>query len=163
MRGFAPSLSARRLAAPSDKTLRRARLAATAVGGFLVPWSAVLANTLPARTQVRRWNLAWAGLDAGEAVAALATSALLARGDRRAAVPAAAFGALVLADAWFDVTTSAPGRESAIAIAEAVAVEVPLAAGAFWLAATLALPGRQPQRRESSTDAWDGREENVAA
>jgi hypothetical protein len=147
MRGLAPSLSALRPAALSDKTLRRARLAATAVGGFLVPWSAVLAKTLPSSTHVRRWSMAWAGLDATEAVAALATSALLARGDRRAAVPAAAFGALVLADAWFDVTTSAPGQESAIAIAEAVVVEVPLAAAAFWLAASLAaggLPGDNP-------------------
>jgi hypothetical protein len=138
MRGSAPSLSALRPAAPSAKLLRRARLGATAVGGFLVPWSAVLAKTLPNTTQVRRWSTAWAGLDASEAVAALATSALLARGDRRAAVPAAAFGALVLADAWFDVTTSARGRESAIAIAEAAVVEVPLAAAAFWLAAKLA-------------------------
>src|SRR5260370_36985743 len=100
MRGFAPSLSARRLAAPSDKTLRRARLAATAVGGFLVPWSAGLANTLPARTQVRRWNLAWAGLDAGEAVAALATSAPLARGHPRAAGPPAALGPAVAGARW---------------------------------------------------------------
>ncbi len=137
MRGPAPSLSSLRPAAPSAKLLRRARLGATAVGGFLVPWSAVLAKTLPNTTQVRRWSTAWAGLDASEAVAALTTSALLARGDRRAAVPAAAFGALVLADAWFDVTTSAPGRESAIAIAEAAVVEVPLAAAAFWLAAKL--------------------------
>jgi hypothetical protein len=44
----------------------------------------------------------------------------------------------VLADAWFDVTTSAPGRDSAIAIAEAAVVEVPLAVTAFWLAAKLA-------------------------
>jgi 2-keto-4-pentenoate hydratase len=36
------------------------------------------------------------------------------------------------------VTTSARGRESAIAIAEAAVVEVPLAAAAFWLAAKLA-------------------------
>jgi hypothetical protein len=83
MRGSAPSLSALRPAAPSAKLLRRARLGATAVGGFLVPWSAVLAKTLPNTTQVRRWSTAWAGLDASEAVAALATSALLARGGGR--------------------------------------------------------------------------------
>jgi hypothetical protein len=128
MRGFALS----------DKTLRRARFAATAVGGFLVPWSAVLAKTLPESAHVRRWSVAWAGLDGAEAVAALAVAGLLARRDRRAAIPAAAFGALVLADAWFDVTTSAPGRESFIAIAEAAGVEIPLAVAAFWLAASLA-------------------------
>jgi hypothetical protein len=148
MRRFTP-------AAPSDRLLRRARLAATAVGGFLVPWSAVLAKTLPAAHQSRRWNVAWAGLDAAEALAALTTSALLARGDRRAAVPAAAFGALVLADAWFDVVTAAPGREHAIAVAEAAAVEIPIAAAAFWLAATIS---QAPAAGQSARYDRDDRE-----
>jgi hypothetical protein len=46
-------------------------------------------------------------------------------------------GALLLADAWFDVCTSAPGLDHAVAAAEAIFVELPLAAAAFWLAATL--------------------------
>jgi len=129
----------------------------------------VLATTLPDETRVRRWSLAWAGLDAGEGVAALATAALLARGDRRAAVPAAACGALLLADAWFDVTTSKPGLEHTVAVAQAATMEVPVALAAFWLAARLAAsrdeepaPGVDGDRRNGNHAAgrgqaqWDG-------
>jgi len=116
---------------------RRARLVALAVGGFLLPWCVLLGVTLPATTRVQHWALAWVGLDAAEGVAALATAVLLARADVRAALTAVAGGALLLADAWFDVCTSAPGLDHALAAAEAIFVELPLAAAAFWLAATL--------------------------
>jgi hypothetical protein len=117
--------------------LRRARLVALAVGGFLLPWCALLGVTLPATTRVQHWALAWVGLDAAEGVAALATAVLLARADVRAALTAVTGGALLLADAWFDVCTSAPGLDHAVAATEAIFVELPLAAAAFWLAATL--------------------------
>ena len=117
--------------------LRRARLVALAVGGFLLPWSAVLAVTLPATAQAQHWALAWAGLDVAEAAAALATAVLLTRGDRRASLPAAAAGTLLLIDAWFDVCTSAPGAGQAMALAEAGCAELPLAAAAWWVAIVL--------------------------
>jgi hypothetical protein len=117
--------------------LRRARLVALTVGGFLLPWCALLGVTLPATTRVPHWALAWVGLDAAEGVAALATAALLARADVRAALTATAGGTLLLADAWFDVCTSAPGLDHAVAAAEAIFVELPLAGAAFWLAVTL--------------------------
>jgi hypothetical protein len=118
-------------------TRRRARLVALAVGGFLLPWIAVLASTLPATAQAQHWALAWTGLDGAEAVAALATAALIARGDRRASLPAAAGGTLLLIDAWFDVCTSAPGTAHAMALAEAALAEIPLAVAAWWLAIAL--------------------------
>jgi hypothetical protein len=124
-------------AGPSPRLLRRARLAALAVGGFLVPWCVVLAATLPRTAQAHHWSLAWTGLDGAEAVAALATAALLARNDSRACLTAAAGGALLLTDAWFDACTSAPGLEHTMAVTEAVLVELPLAAAAGWLAARL--------------------------
>ena len=99
----------RRHGGPSPRLLRRARLAALAVGGFLVPWCVVLSATLPRTAQAHHWSLAWTGLDGAEAIAALATAALLARDDSRACLTAAAGGALLLTDAWFDVCTSAPG------------------------------------------------------
>ena len=117
--------------------LRRARLVALAVGGFLLPWSAVLAVTLPATAQAQHWALAWTGLDVAEAAAALATAVLLARGDRRASLPAAAAGTLLLVDAWFDVCTSAPGAGHAMALAEAGCAELPLAVAAWWVAIVL--------------------------
>ena len=126
-----------------SRLLRRARLVALAVGGFLLPWCVLLSMVLPATAQAQHWSLAWTGLDAAEALAALATAVLLAHGDRRAALTAAAAAALLLTDAWFDVCTSAPGLDHALALAEAAFVEVPLAGAACWLALRLIGPTRQ--------------------
>jgi hypothetical protein len=117
--------------------VRRARLVALGVGGFLLPWSVLLLVTLPATAHAGHWALAWAGLDGAEGAAALATAVLLARGDRRASLTAVAGGTLLVLDAWFDVCTSAPGAAQALAVAEAVLVELPLAAAAIWLALRL--------------------------
>ncbi len=81
-----------------------------------MPWCVVLSATLPRTAQAQHWSLAWTGLDAAEAVAALATAALLARDDSRASLTAAAGGALLMVDAWFDVCTSAPGAEHLLAV-----------------------------------------------
>jgi hypothetical protein len=124
-------------AGDSSVMLRRARLVALGVGGFLLPWCVVLGVTLPATAQAQNWPAAWVGLDAGEAIAALATALLLARADARAALTAAAGGALLLTDAWFDVCTSGPGLDHAVALAEAAFVELPQAGAAFWLAVKL--------------------------
>jgi hypothetical protein len=136
-----PSESSRAASRPEVQAqpvlLRRARLVALAVGGFLLPWSALLAVTLPATAQAQHWALAWAGLDAAEAAAALVTAVLLSRGDRRASLPAAAAGTLLLVDAWFDVCTSAPGAGHAMALAEAGCAELPLAVAAWWVAIAL--------------------------
>src|SRR5690349_17323670 len=101
---------------------------------FLLPWCAELGATLPASAHVPNWSLAWVGLDLAEAVAALLTATLLTRGSPRAAIPASAGAALLLADAWFDLCTSSPGLDRLLAVAEAVLVELPLAAAAVWLA-----------------------------
>ncbi|HEX4291612.1 MAG TPA: hypothetical protein VH021_21990 [Trebonia sp.] len=122
--------------------LRRARLVALAAGGFLLPLCAVLAVTLPATAQAQHWAMAWTGLDAAEAAAALTTAVLLGRGDSRASLPAAAAGTLLLVDAWFDVCTAAPGAGHAMALAEAGCVEIPLAAAAWWLAIVLTAEAR---------------------
>jgi hypothetical protein len=126
-----------------SRLLRRARLVALAVGGFLLPWCVLLSMVLPATAQAQHWSLAWTGLDAAEALAALATAVLLAHGDRRAALTAAAGAALLLTDAWFDVCTSGPGLDHALAVAEAACAEVPLAGAACWLALRLIAPTRQ--------------------
>ena len=107
------------------------------MGCFLLPWCVLLFLTLPATTHAEHWSLAWTGLDGAEAVAALATAALLTRSDPRAGLTAAAGGAFLVTDAWFDVCTSAPGLGQCLAVSEAIFVELPLAAAAFWLAAKL--------------------------
>ena len=53
------------------RLLSRARLVALAVGGFLLPWCVLLSMVLPATAQAQHWSLAWTGLDAAEALAAL--------------------------------------------------------------------------------------------
>jgi hypothetical protein len=132
-----PTLRVRPARQPLPSLLRRSRVVALSVGCFLLPWCVLLSATLPVTTEVQNWSLAWTGLDGGEAVAALATAVLLTREDRRAALTAMAGGALLIADAWFDVCTSAPGADHVLAVAEAVFVELPLAGAAFWLAARL--------------------------
>ena len=106
-----------------------------AAGLAMIPWLFVLARQLPASTQAWHWRAAWIGLDGMEAAGLLATGVLLIRGDERYRISAAALSALVLTDAWFDVTTAAPGGAQATAIAMAVFPELPVSA----LCALLAL------------------------
>jgi hypothetical protein len=97
---------------------RRPGLAAVlaCAGVVLVPWSAVLAHTLPSTYAARNWSSAWAGLDLAMAGGALLTARLYRRGDRRTAVVAAATGTAALVDLWFDVLTSSPGPDLAQAL-----------------------------------------------
>jgi hypothetical protein len=132
----------------------RARLVALAVGGFLLPWCVLLGVTLPAAARAQHWSLAWAGLDGAEAAAALVTAVLLARGSARASLTAAAGSALLLVDAWFDVCTSAPGLDHAVAVVEAIFVELPLAGAAIWLAVALTRhPAGPPSRHPAGPPA----------
>ncbi|MFE7857356.1 hypothetical protein [Streptomyces sp. NPDC057403] len=85
-------------------------------GLALLPWLLVLAATLPNAPSVPHWSAAWVGLDALEAVGLTATGALLLRRDPRHPLTAAATAALLIADAWIDIVTSAPGAELAAAI-----------------------------------------------
>ncbi|MFB4311834.1 hypothetical protein [Actinomadura sp. GTD37] len=120
------------------------------VGGAaaLMPWMWVLATTMPSTATVSNWSTAWVGLDAMEAAALLGTGVLLLRRDPRYGLGAAAAGALLAADAWFDVATAAPGAGRASAIMLAAGLELPLAA----LCATLA--ARPFTQRGAVIDDW---------
>jgi hypothetical protein len=93
----------------------------------MVPWLAVLAVTLPSATHVPHWSAAWVGLDGFEALGLAATGWLLRRGDRRRCLPATATAALLLVDAWFDVSTAGSGGSLTEAVAMAVFAEIPMA------------------------------------
>lgn len=131
-----------RLAAPSravpripsravPPTLRRAAtgrwlgrgLIAAGLGMF--PWLVVLAVSLPGSARAAHWAVAWVGLDAMEGAGLLATGWLLTRQDERCSLTAAITATLVLADAWFDVTTAA-GPAAITAVLMAVFVEIPV-------------------------------------
>jgi hypothetical protein len=85
----------------------------------------VLTAELPASTRAAHWPAAWLGLDGMEALGLLVTGLLVVRRDSRSCLTAAATGALLLVDAWFDVTTAAAGADQSAAIAMALAAELP--------------------------------------
>jgi hypothetical protein len=92
-------------------------------------------------SRAQHWPAAWVGLDAMEALGLVATGVLVRRRDARRCLAAAATATLLLADAWFDVTTAASGADHLVALLLAVFAEVSIAA----LCAVLAVrtvPGR---------------------
>ena len=100
----------------------------------LLPWAFWLSTALPSRHLSEHWDVAWAGFDlllagslAGTALSAMRRSPILQG-------TATASGALLLVDAWFDVVTSDPGHELAMAVGLAILCELPLAALCFWVA-----------------------------
>ncbi|MEU9346053.1 hypothetical protein AB0D74_33085 [Streptomyces sp. NPDC048278] len=100
---------------------------------LLVPWMVVLALTLPTKTEVHNWSLAWIGLDVLMAAGCAATAVLGLRGDVRARLTASATASVAVLDAWFDITTSPLGTALVEALASAVA-EAGLAAACVYLA-----------------------------
>jgi hypothetical protein len=115
----------------------RLGLAFAAAGLVMVPWAVYLARSVPASAIDPHWALAWVGLDSCEAVAVVATGLLLQRADNRCALTATATAALLLIDAWFDITSATPGTELAAAIAMAVCAEIPIALACTALALRL--------------------------
>ena len=122
-------------------TLRRVRrwfrmeYVPVACGLALLPWLAVLADSLPATAVASNWRTVWIGLDAAEAVALIATGLLAVRGHRLHPLTATAAATLLLVDAWFDTMTAAPGADQVSAAAMALGAELPLAAVCVVLAA----------------------------
>lgn len=107
--------------------LRLVGLGLLAGGIGMVPWLVVLAVTLPGSAHVPHWSVAWVGLDAVEAIGLAVTGWLTVRGDPRRCLTAIATAALLLADAWFDVTTSGSGGALIEAVVMAVGAEIPAA------------------------------------
>lgn len=134
MRHFRPPALRRACPGPGARWLGRVLIAA---GLVMVPWLFVLAAGLPSSTTAAHWSTAWVGLDAMEALGLVTTGVLLLRRDVRFRFAATAEAVLLLVDAWFDVTTAAPGLDRATAVAMAVCLEIPIA----LLCARLALRG----------------------
>ena len=100
----------------------------TLVALGLLPWTLWLTFSLPARHVSQHYDVAWVGFDIGLAVAFAASTWAALRGSPWIAPLAAATGAMLVCDAWFDVVTSQTGGEMWEAIAEAALAELPLAA-----------------------------------
>lgn len=94
---------------------------------LLVPWVAYLVVVLPTHQLTVHYDLARVGFDGALAVLLLVTGILVVRRQAAVVLAAAATAALLLADAWFDIVTSAQGGPRVMALVLAAAVEVPLA------------------------------------
>lgn len=103
----------------------------------MIPWIVVLAGRLPRRYTAAHWTLTWVGFDIGLG-GCLAVTAWAAWRRRQLFVLAATVTATLLgADAWFDITTSAGGLDTAVSVGSAILVELPLAAVLLYLGSRL--------------------------
>jgi hypothetical protein len=100
----------------------------------LLGWIVVLALRLLTRHVAPHYGLAWVGFDVGLAGVMLATGVLAMRRSPRLVLTAAATAAMLITDAWFDVTTSV-GSGLVVALVLAAAVELPLAGLSLRVAA----------------------------
>jgi len=100
----------------------------------LLPWTAYLSATLPSRHVTHHWQVAWAGFDLFEAAALIGTVVAVLRRSVFVTALAATAGTALLADAWFDLATAAPGSDFTWALVSALVGELPLAALCFWIA-----------------------------
>ena len=111
----------------------------------MIPWLVLLAIELQARTVAVHWSTAWVGLDSMETIGLLSTGSLLLRRDRRGCLAAMFTATLIFVDAWFDVTTSAPGLTQLTAIGMAAFIEVPVSVLCAVLALHLFRAGDEPE------------------
>lgn len=100
----------------------------------LVPWIIVAGLTLPSRQLSRNFNIAWSGYDVLLLAGLTVTGWSALRRSRLLPLAASGTGALLAADAWFDVLTSPGGWSLAEAVAMSVFAELPLSALCWWLA-----------------------------
>jgi len=118
----------------------------------LVPWIVFLVRMLPSDHRAAHWDIAWAGFDIVLALLLLGVAVAAWRRSPWLEGAATAAATLLFVDAWFDVLTSSSRGELVTAIAEAVAVELPLAVFCLLIARSverrLALVGVDRLRAE---------------
>ena len=118
-----------------------------AAGVALLPWTVWLSSSLPPHHHSANWDLAWSGFDSALALLFLATAFAAWRQRPWLPAAAAATGALLVADAWFDVVLESRSDDRALALVEAFAAELPLAALCFTVAYVTSRGGRQAPDR----------------
>ena len=99
---------------------------------ILLPWTAYIAASLPARQLSPHYDVAWAGFDVLLCGALASTAYFALRRSRYLSTAATATATLLVVDAWFDVMT-APSRDRLESILLCAFVELPLAAVCIWL------------------------------
>ncbi len=96
-------------------------------------WTVYVGVELPRRYVAHHWNIAWVGLDVAQVVMLAASAWAAWRRNTLLVIYATASAALLLIDAWFDVTTARRG-DVAQSILLASIVEVPSALVLLWVA-----------------------------
>ncbi|WP_459180468.1 hypothetical protein [Streptomyces sp.] len=93
----------------------------------LVPWTVLLALTLPKQYHVHEWRVTWVGFDI-LLVSAMASTAILGlRRHRMVAISALTTAVLLVCDTWFDVSLAFGTPDIWMSAALAVFIELPLA------------------------------------
>jgi hypothetical protein len=129
-----PDEEGNRILPDNTRLVRWAGLLFLGCAAILLPWIVIAAIILPSHQLSENYDVAWAGYDVGLFVGLLSTAVCTLRRSVRLPIAAAATGALLLADAWFDVLTSPGGWDLTEAIAMSLLAELPLALACFWLA-----------------------------
>jgi len=114
-----------------------------AVGVGLLPWAIWLSSSLPPHHKTHNWDLAWSGFDSGLAISFLLTAYAAWKRLPWLTVSAAATGALLLADAWFDIVLESRSDDRWVALLEAFGAELPIAAVCFAVALATSRAGRR--------------------
>jgi hypothetical protein len=121
---------------------RRRWPAVVAFGAFvaMIPWTVMLAGSLPDRYVTLHWSTTWVGFDS-LLMASFAVTGLLTWRHHRARWAATLVTATLLAcDAWFDVSTASTVPDLVGSAITAALGELPLAALLIYLA----VRGREP-------------------
>ena len=126
---------------------RRARRLAwvyliVAVG--LIVWTVFLALSLPKENLEHHYRLTWTGFDLIEVLAIYLTAHWAFRLDARVIYPATVVATLLVADAWFDITTSTSAADATQALILALLVELPAAAFSLYVAHRVGRRVREP-------------------
>jgi len=127
-------------------TSRRLVVFFGAAGVLLVPWTIGLARSLPCRYVSTHWGIAWAGFDTGLAAGLALTGFAILRHAAWLDRAAIATATLLAADAWFDVLTAGSATGLALASAEALVVELPIAVLCIFVARRFTAPAITQER-----------------
>ena len=106
-------------------------LVVTAACLLLIPWTVLLAITLPPDYTAPRWDFTWVGFDTVLIVCLSQTAWYAYRRRQMVAYWAMITATLLICDAWFDVAT-ADGGELWWSLGSAALLELPLAGLLLW-------------------------------
>jgi len=115
---------------------RRRWLAILAFGACvaMVPWTVMLANSLPDRYVALHWSTTWVGFDSLLMLSFAVTGLATWRHHRARWAAALVTATLLACDAWFDVSTASTVPDVIGSAVTAAAGELPLAALLIFLA-----------------------------